>query len=121
MTNPTNLDECFEELKKLLPFEDQVAIIQMEKGPVGLHHSLGRWLRNNWGLWQEDSVLHLYFKKLGLWHADDMSGLILDGFWCHLRNEPFDIDKQIKSYQDYWEKQKEKEAQKWFKSEYQKK
>lgn len=106
MKIPTNLEECFEELKSMLPIEDQIAIIKMENGPIRLHHGLGQWIRNNWKLWEKDSVLTKYFQTLGLHHADDMSGLILDSFWHHLRNEPLDIEGQVKHYQDFWEKNK---------------
>lgn len=102
---PTNLDECFEELKSILSTEVQIAIIKMPDGPIGLHHGVGTWLRNNWKLWQPDSVLSKYFQTLGLHHADDMSGLILDSFWHHLRSEPLDIEGQVKKYKEYWNKQ----------------
>lgn len=106
MKTPTNLEECFEALKEMLSAQDQIAIIQMENGPVRLHHGLGTWMRNNWDLWKPESVLVKYFATLGLWHADDMSGVILDSFWRHLRNEPLDIEGQVKRYQEFWEKNK---------------
>lgn len=109
MSGPNNLEECFEALNNLLSFEDQTWFIQTDS-PLKLHHTLGQWIRNNWGLWQEDSPLHQWFKTTyGLWHADDMSGLILESFWHHLRNEPLDIDAQVQKYKEYWEKQNEQQ------------
>jgi hypothetical protein len=109
MKIPSNLEECLEELKKILSFEDQTFLIQTDN-PVKLHHTLGRWIRNNWLLWQEDSSLHQWFKTTyGLFHADDMSGVILESFWHHLRNEPHDIDAQVQKYKEYWKNQNEQQ------------
>jgi hypothetical protein len=105
MNKPTNLDECFIALKEMLPPEDIQVFSEMKINEIArLHHGLGRWIRNNWDLWQGGALAE-YFKSLGLSHPDDMSGLILESFWHHLRNEPLDIAAQIKAYQEYWHKQ----------------
>lgn len=49
----------------------------------GLHHGLGRALRNDWGLWG-GSRLRDYFTSFGVYHPDDMSGYILLAFYHHL-------------------------------------
>ena len=68
------------------------------------HHSLGRWIRNNWGLWKKEGTLYAWFVGLGLHHADDMSGVILTSFWRHMNGKDLDIEGQVKHYQDYWAK-----------------
>jgi hypothetical protein len=104
MQKPSTLEECFSSLKEMLSEEDLRALPQMTKNELSrLHHGLGRWIRNNWDLWQGGPLAE-YFKTLGLHHPDDMSGLIIESFWHHLRNEPLDIVAQIKGYQDYWHK-----------------
>lgn len=35
-------------------------------------------------------------------HPDDMSGIILDTFWCKLHHQPFRFDERAKYYQEYW-------------------
>ena len=69
------------------------------------HHSIGRLIRNNWKLWsKEDNNLKIWFKNKGIWHADDMSGIILTSYWRWKNNEPFKIDEQIKFYHTHWKK-----------------
>lgn len=38
-----------------------------------------------------------------------MSGIILDSYARHLKDEPIKLEEQIKYYQDYWAKMKEAE------------
>lgn len=101
---PENLDDCFEELKKIFPSEDLEEFKNYKEEDVIMeHHYLGRWLRNNWGLWA-GSRLSKWFNDKGIHHADDMSGIILDSFWRHLHDKPIKLEEQIKHYQDYWKK-----------------
>lgn len=99
---PKDLDECFVELKKLLSEADQVEFRDKAEDDVtDYHHGLGRWLRNNWGLWAGER-LAIWFNERGITHPDDMSGIILDSFWRHLNDKPIQLEEQIKFYQDYW-------------------
>jgi hypothetical protein len=102
---PKDLDECFVQLEKLLKPKD---IEKMRSGTeqdmVLYHINAGMWMRNNWGLWR-GSHLAKWFNTQGIWHPDDMSGIILDSFWRHLNNKPINLDQQVKSYQDYWMQQ----------------
>lgn len=101
---PSNLEECFEVLKNELQQEDLCAIKFMQQKDIcRLHHNLGRWVRNNWKLW-ESGPLTKFFNELDIHHADDMSGIIIESFWLHLRNEPLELERQIKFYQDFWKK-----------------
>lgn len=114
---PTNLEECFDQLEHLLSLKDVEAIkngcfepteeeIAENVNPnmffgYWLHHQLGMYLRNNWGLWT-GSDLKDWFNSKDIWHADDMSGIILDSFKRRLNKQPIDLEGQIKQYQDYW-------------------
>ncbi len=103
---PTDLEECFKELSKMLPAPE---VEKMKNGPekdmINHHFGLGRWMRNNWGLWSQ-SRLQEYFHKLGLRHPDDMSSVILTSFWRHLNNQPLKVEEQVAYYQEYWKKMK---------------
>jgi hypothetical protein len=59
------------------------------------------WIRNNWGLWK-GSRLSEYFNNIGIYHPDDMSGIILDTFWCHLNGKRQRLKERIYYYQEYW-------------------
>jgi len=106
---PKNLDDCFIELEKILEPKNIEEIKNGEEDDMVLyHHDLGRYLRNNWGLWV-GSHLAKWFNTQGIEHPDDMSGIILDSFWRHLNSKSIELDKQIKYYQKYWEEAKKKE------------
>lgn len=75
---PTNLKEAINELNKIISKEDKEYIL--EHGALSVHHSLGRWIRNNWGLWENDSILKFNMVKLGFIHPDDISNYIIEEF-----------------------------------------
>jgi len=99
---PTNLEESFIELEKMLHPE---LVNEMRQGTeedmIRYHHGLGTWIRNNWGLWG-GSQLAKYFNSSGIYHPDDMSGIILDSFWRHMNGKPLAIEEKIQRSQAYW-------------------
>jgi hypothetical protein len=102
---PANLDDCFSELQKMLRPDFLTEF--KNKGERELpeyHMGLGMWLRNNWGLWR-GSRLSKYFNQLGIFHPDDMSGIIIETFWSKLNNKPQKLDEKIEFYQEYWKSQ----------------
>ncbi len=99
---PRNIEDAVRELDHMLPSE---LVEEMKTVPawdmVKYHLNLGMWLRNNWGLWR-GSRLKDYFKKMGIFHPDDMSGIILGSYWQHLHSRPLRIKEQVIFYQEYW-------------------
>ncbi len=54
---PVTVEEAVRLLGSLVPDEEQVKIVALpETSLVDLHFGLGKWVRNNLGLWNEDSV-----------------------------------------------------------------
>ena len=100
---PTNLDECFQQLTELSTEEQREEYKNLDERAciAEFHHSLGRNLRNGWGLWG-DSLLAGYFRGMGIHHADDMSGIIMTSYHRHLNGKDLDIEGQVKYYRDYW-------------------
>jgi len=85
---PKTLEECFEILDEKLSSQDR-SYLQDAEDPdaaaVSLHHSLGRYLRNTWGLWGDGSELKRCLREdHGITHPDDMSGFILREY-CRAR------------------------------------
>jgi hypothetical protein len=70
------------------------------------HFSSGMWIRNNWGLWKQDSCIYKELVALGLWHADDMSSLIITCAVRDLKGKDRDIPGIVQKFKDYWAKQK---------------
>lgn len=79
---PKTLEEAIIELDKELSSEDKSFLL--ENGSLSVHHSLGRWIRNNWGLWG-DSELKKYLLGQGIEHPDDMSNYIIEEYITHLK------------------------------------
>jgi len=106
MPSPRNLEECVAEIKKWQTPKTIKLITKMNetKFLAAAHHSLGRTIRNVFKLWEPNSVLSIYFKDLGLHHADDMSGVILTSFHRYLNNKHFYVEEQVEYYKNYWKK-----------------
>jgi len=99
---PTDLDDALDELDRTTSDADK-AFVRMAKSSDVFHHGPGTGLRNNWGLWH-NSRLAKWFESRGIFHADDMSGLILTAWFCRLRGEVFDFEKEKRVYLDHWKR-----------------
>lgn len=80
---PKNLEEAIKYLDKELLQEDKDYLIK--NGAISVHHSLGRWIRNNWNLWNGESEIKESLLKLGYSHPDDMSNYIIEEFIKYLK------------------------------------
>lgn len=105
---PKNLNEAISQLDILSTGKDKKDIFDMteEEYTVSSHFSTGLWIRNGWGLWS-GKELAKYFNKIGIFHPDDMSGIILCCYYRHLHNQDYKLVEQIKTYKNYWNKGKE--------------
>lgn len=109
MRIPTNLDAALQQLDVNLGIEDRrYFVICQESDVARFHHNLGQTLRNHWKLWH-DSVLAKWFGTIGIYHADDMSGIILVSYWRAVNGVPIELGEQVKYYQAYWAEQKARE------------
>lgn len=108
---PRNLDECVEFLKHRIPADELEDFKNLpERRAIGIaHHKLGRHLRNNWGLWTGSSLKE-WFVEQGVWHADDMSGIIIKSLHRSLNGTPVDLERQVEFYREYWAKMKDGET-----------
>jgi hypothetical protein len=104
---PTTLLECFEQLEALAADDIRSLMTMQEEDMCRFHHSMGQWIRNNWGLWKKDTELYDLLHNMGLAHADDMSGLILTSFHRHLHGKPLALEVQVAYYKQYWDKKGE--------------
>lgn len=104
MKKPNNLDSAINILKKI-NFEDKVRWLKYDENEaVAIAHlNFGAKIRNEWGLWDNDSELNKYFKGLGITHPDDMSSIILRSFHRTMNNRDINLEELIDFYKKYWE------------------
>jgi hypothetical protein len=80
--NPTTLDEAVKAIDGMLNEETRLFLsVANEKTAVTeLHHTLGRYLRNKWGLWQGSPLAKHMEQVHGASHVDDMSSMIISAY-----------------------------------------
>jgi hypothetical protein len=100
---PETLDAAIDFLKAQPIKADAGRLSEHEFG-CACHHGVGTHIRNEWGLWH-GSVLAKWFNARGIYHPDDMSGIIIDTFWRTVNDKPIELEAQIKHCQDFWERQ----------------
>ena len=81
---PTNLTNAIDILNQEISENDKRYIL--ENGSLSVHHTLGRWIRNNWGLWGNSELKQNIIKFTGFTHPDDMSNYIIEQFIKYLKN-----------------------------------
>lgn len=100
---PKTLEETFPHLGRM--FNDTMLynfmVLPEDVSTIRLHHGLGTFLRNHWGLWR-NSELKQYFQSKEIYHPDDMSDIILKSYHRHLNNIPIDLEQQAAYYAHYW-------------------
>lgn len=104
---PKTLDEAVEFVVKAISTQpDSKEFIEKCKDDESkflgsLHHGYGTALRNEWGLWK-GSDLSKWFNEKEIYHADDMSGIILTTVFRKYFNLPINLEDQIKKYHKHW-------------------
>lgn len=105
---PKNLDEAVLQLEGLHHDTIKLKILSMSEDQFAArsHFEMGMWIRNNWRLWRGGKLVK-YFNSIGIFHPDDMSGIILTSYYRHLKGQDRALQKQVQCYQNYWKESKE--------------
>ena len=100
---PNNLEHAIQTLIASLSPDDLKFIDTntCEEVSTTYHHPLGRYLRNNWGMWTDGNHLTRHLNSLGLKHPDDMSAIIIEAPW---HNIPFDLVGRVTQFDEHWKK-----------------
>ncbi len=101
---PTTLAEAHTRLEQKLSATvlAEIDAMESEYDMIRYHMGLGASIRNAWGLWGS-SPLAKHMRQLGFTHADSMSGVILETFWCKRHGKDFRLEAraaQSKRYRD---------------------
>jgi len=62
----------------------------------------GMGIRNYYGLWHDNGLTRYFNNVLGVYHADDMSGILLDALWHRVHGKPYDPTPLIERYRKHW-------------------
>jgi hypothetical protein len=128
---PKTLEESFEYLDKFLQDKEEFKNFPEENVSGAAHMTMGRWLRNQWNLWwsadQRDKIIESNKRKLpmekidypqempelvswfvhkGIFHPDDMSGVVILSYHRKLNGKPIDLETQIAETINFYEKEK---------------
>lgn len=105
---PQDLDAAVAALKAQLDPEAIEAVKAMSRDDAGAkgHHGIGRWIRNNWGFWKKEGPLYEWMTERGFEHADDMSSVVIDAFWCDLAGQELDVDELQRRFNAHWHPKK---------------
>ena len=99
---PADLDDALRVLQaRLSPTEVAYIRDSVTESMVSYHMTVGMGLRNGWGLWA-GSRLTKYFNRVGIFHPDDMSGIILTSLWRRVHQQPLRLEEQVAYYKRYW-------------------
>lgn len=113
---PSNLEEAIETVLGF--FSDIVKSIEEndeETFVTVTHHAGGQFLRNSWFLWwteghgysewpKEKPELITYFNDMNIYHADDISSIILLSAYRTHKGIDIKLEEQVKHYIDFWKK-----------------
>jgi len=101
---PKDLDEAieyFETSWSKIEKENFKALPENE-AVTNSHFGVGLWIRNNWIHGNRDTSLISYFHKLGIFHPDDISSIILTSLHRDLNEIDIDLSGQVEHYKAYW-------------------
>lgn len=102
---PETLEECYSKLDSVLSESEKKVLKDSSKEQLASYHfSLGLWIRNNW-IRPTDSRIAKVFLDKGIPHPDDMSKMIIEGYYNHLNGKPYkinNISNKTPSYLSWW-------------------
>lgn len=108
MTNP--LDKAISYAQSLSGFAQAVREAEdFDTFVAEHHHGVGRHLRNKLKLWDYKSKWAKYFySEYGIWHADDMSSIIMALAYCDHKGQEFNLPLEVTITHNYWKAEYQK-------------
>lgn len=102
---PSDLEEAVRAIVGHLDEESlkMIKSLNAETARAMGHHGIGLWIRNNWGLNAKTGPLYRWaVENLGLYHADDISSVVVHCVWADLSRNERNLNKLIQSMKDHW-------------------
>lgn len=105
-----DLNECFGWLQNNVIDYKIFAVLEENKAIAMAHFILGKHIRNQFELWkycekpiEKRNPIVKWFNKIGIYHPDDMSSIILTSWHRELNGKKLEIKGQVKKYREHWE------------------
>lgn len=84
---PKSCDDAVEQALQEIPVAAQAELAAVKQNDlIQLHHSLGRTIRNEFGLWSGNAALLESCSGRSDAHPDDVSMIIIEQLWAKLQN-----------------------------------
>lgn len=113
---PVNLEEAVETyLDHYRNAHDMRTIIDHTEDEFSAyaHHASGQFIRNSWFLWWHEGHPYSswpaskppivgFFNELGIYHADDISGIIITSAYRKVNGKEIDLSGQVEHYKAFW-------------------
>ncbi|MFH7327163.1 DUF6794 domain-containing protein [Desulfurivibrio sp. C05AmB] len=81
---PETVEQAVNKLLDLLHKDETDKIAAMPMAELFLlHFGLGQWIRNEFGLWSENTAL---LESTGRFHPDDAANVIIEALWRRLQD-----------------------------------
>ena len=103
-----NLDECMDWVKSHMCSSEEGDeyftewLSRPEDNAMLIHHGYGTFIRNTLQLWHSGPAV-AWFNSKGIYHADDMSGIIFTSLHRRENGIEINLDAQISKYRKHWE------------------
>lgn len=102
--NSKTILEALECLHSSLSKEDHDKVVNGSYDDLAMYHfGWGMGIRNSWDLWSGSTPIAQHFNEIGIFHPDDMSGIIIDSYWLHYNDCDLQLDEQVAYYRNYWD------------------
>ncbi len=99
--NPRSLEDAVDAISFNLTDEERDIVRTTD--PAIHHHSFGQDIRNNWKLWEPNSLLSQHFQnRFKIAHADDMSAIILRALHAKETGAAYDPQEDVKRFAQHW-------------------
>lgn len=111
---PISLEDAIEKLKEFYKkYLSEIKNMKEDDFKYSSHFWSGMYIRNSWQLWwseghqflewsNEIPPLNKWFNSIDIYHADDMSAILLTCLYRNLNDIPYDLDNQVKFYKNHW-------------------
>ena len=103
-----NLDECMNWVKSHMCSAEEGDenlkewLLKPENDAMLIHHGYGTFIRNTLKLWYDGPAVS-WFNEHGIFHADDMSGIIFTSLHRREKGLEINLEKQIEKYRKHWD------------------